>query len=74
VSITSVLEWKDSDTVEETDDYVLLLHRVEGGLIGCSLAAKWSGTWRTPYGSFVPNDIAYAEVVIPPELAEKVKR
>lgn len=68
----SVLVWKDAEAMPEHADFVLLAFVTDGGEIGVSIAAYIGcpGGWYTAYGQCIWRPIAYAELTIPPELAE----
>lgn len=68
----SVLVWQDAKTPPAHGDLVLLAFRSGDGVIGVHIARYILDLrlWVTAYTVSVADPIAYAELTIPPELAE----
>lgn len=68
----SVLVWQDAATPPAHGDLVLLAFRTGDGVIGVHIARYFLDLrlWVTAYTVSVADPIAYAELTIPPELAE----
>jgi hypothetical protein len=70
--VKSVLEWKSAKIAPADGELYLLVYNGDGGILGVVIAAysDFVDGWRTPYGELIRHPIAYAEVVLPIQIAD----
>ncbi len=70
--VKSVLVWKSAKTAPADGELYLLVYNSDSGIMRVAIAAysDFVDGWRTPYGELIRHPIAYAEVVLPIQIAD----